>query len=94
MRDSCSNETRWNGNFRMCQRYLLFKDDLAKLALEKNSTGREIAALLPSPLEISDIIRLDEDLSKFNSVSLLLQKKDGIFNHADVRNMFDKLLVS
>lgn len=87
-----ANETRWNGNYRMTTRYIQFKDVLELLAQEESEVGRCVAALLPSPIQVLNIIRLQKDLAKFNAVSLLLQKRDGSINLSDVRALFDKLI--
>ena len=87
-----ANETRWNGNYRMCVRYNLFKEALEKLANEDTNIGREVASLLPTHAENGRIRLLAKELTKFHSISLLLQKKDGTISLADVRDLFDGLI--
>ena len=87
-----ANETRWNGNFHMCLRFLQFKDDLSKLAFEDSQIGQEVASLLPCAADTLKIIVLEKQLLKFQSISLLLQKHDGQVTLADVRGLFDCLI--
>jgi hypothetical protein len=87
-----ANETRWNGNFRMCSRFLQFKDDLGKIATEETPIGQDVANLLPCPVDILKIITLEKQLTKLHLVSLFLQKRDGDVNLADVRGFFDRLI--
>jgi len=87
-----ANETQWNGNFRMCERYIQFKEALEKMANEDDVLGPEVAALLPSIAENIRIKSLLTDLSKFQSVSLLLQKQDGDVHLNQVRVLFDTLI--
>ena len=75
----------------MVKRYLDFLDELVELSNEDSVIGNEIAELLPNHAENVKIRRLYADLSKFHSVSLLLQKKNGI-NLSDVRLLFDGLI--
>jgi hypothetical protein len=86
------NDTRWNGNYEMVKRYLQFKDVLLEIANDGSSIGREIASILPSTVDNIDITNLFTPLSHFHSVSLILQKEDGI-NLADVRLLFDQLIL-
>ena len=76
----------------MCLRFLQFKDDLSKLALEDSQIGQEVASLLPCAADTLKIIVLEKQLLKFQSISLLLQKHDGQVTLADVRVLFDCLI--
>ena len=84
-----ANETRWNGNFRMVLRFIQFKDALNNIALEDSDIGRSVAELMPCPIDVSRIIKLNSDLHKFQSVSLQLQKADGLINLFDVWVLFN-----
>jgi hAT family C-terminal dimerisation region len=86
------SETRWNGHYRMCRRFLQFYEALNKLTMENNEIGRTVAALMPSHIDLCKIMELDQQLTKIHSVSMLLQKKDGDVNHADVRILYDQLI--
>jgi hypothetical protein len=48
--------------------------------------------LLPTPLDVSKIIWLAKDLTKFNSVSLLLRKTNGVVSLVDAIQMFDRVI--
>jgi hypothetical protein len=87
-----ANETRWNGNYRMVRRFITFKDELNLLISEGGPIAREVAALMPTGIDILDINEIDVALTQFQSVSLLLQKADGEINLDDVRVFFDKLI--
>ncbi len=87
------NETRWNGNLRMVQRYLQFEADIRELLMSDDSNfSLEISNLMPTLHESIEIRNLEKALKKFHSVSLILQKKDGEINLHDVRCMFDQLI--
>ena len=87
-----ANETRWNGNFRMVLRFIQFKDALNNIAMEDSDIGRSVSELMPCPIDVSRIIKLNSDLHKFQSVSLQLQKADGLINLFDVRVLFDRCI--
>ena len=87
-----ANETQWNGNFRMVLRFIQFKDALNNIAMEDSDIGRSVAELMPCPIDVSRIIRINSDLHKFQSVSLKLQKADGLINLFDVRVLFDRCI--
>ena len=86
-------ETHWNGNYQMCNRFLEFKEALKELAAEGCSNiTTEIAVLLPGNADALKIRVLTKDLKMFHSISLLLQKRDGVVNLADMHSLFDKLI--
>jgi hypothetical protein len=87
-----SNETRWNGSYRMVERYLKFHASLVEIVDDGNAIGREIARLLPTNLEHMDLKNLIRPLKHFHSVSLLLQKRDGVISLSDVRELFVSLI--
>ena len=51
---------------------------------------QKLLRLLPSYADALKISELTKDLKKFHSISLLLQKRDGVVNLADVQSLFDK----
>ena len=53
---------------------------------------QKIAELMHSIADALKISALSKDLKKFHSISLLLQKCDGVVNLADVHSLFDKLI--
>ena len=86
---------RWSGYYRIVTRFLEFKDDLARFVEDEDESGDlqdSIAELMPSTSEVLKIKRLGAALTDFQSVSLELQRKDGMVNLLDVRIMFDKLI--
>jgi hypothetical protein len=90
-----ANKTRWNGNYRMVKRYLelkpkiqMFLDDVTEASLPLRTT---VHRLMPSPEEHDSIVAMDKDLTAFDSVSQMLQKRDGEVSLAGVRAMFTKL---
>jgi hypothetical protein len=90
-----ANKTRWNGNYRMIKRFneLLpfiqaFLDDPSM----RSAFQTEIAEMMPSATALQCIKDLETPLTQFNSVSLLLQKADGIVSFLDVRTLFDELI--
>ena len=86
-----ANDTHWNGNYQMCNQLLKFKEALKEMAAEEGSNiTTEIAELLPSNADALKIRVLTKDLKMFHSISLLLQKRDGVVNLADVQSLFDK----
>ena len=88
-----ANDTHWNGNYQMCNQLLKFKEALKEMAAEEGSNiTTEIAELLPSNADALKIRVLTKDLKMFHSISLLLQKRDGVVNLADVQSLFDKLI--
>ena len=88
-----ANDTHWNGNYQMCNQLLKFKEALKEMAAEEGSNiTTEIAELLPSNADALKIRVLTKDLKMFHSISLMLQKRDGVVNLTDVHSLFDKLI--
>ena len=63
-----ANETRWNGNQRMINRYVELKEIIKEMTLDKTSSGKELAIelsrLLPTPMEeilIGMVILIHDD---------------------------------
>jgi hypothetical protein len=64
------------------------------LGQEDSDIGRSVADLLPSITDVANVLLpMRKALIKFNSVSLVLQKKDGCVSMLDVRVLFDRLIV-
>ena len=76
----------------MVLRFIQFKDALSNIAMEDSDIGCSVAGLIPCPIDVSCIIKLNSDLHKFQSVSLQLQKADGLINLFDVRVLFDRCI--
>ena len=77
----------------MCYWFLEFNKVPKELAVEKGSNiTTEIAELMHSIADALKISALSKDLKKFHSISLLLQKRDGVVNLADMHSLFDKLI--
>lgn len=88
-----ANQTRWDGNYRMIDRFQAFSEAIINVAKEGGLFSRKISDMMPSFHELQRIADLHQDLSKFNSVSLALQKQDGDLSLLHVRLMFDQLIM-
>eukprot|EP00171_Calliarthron_tuberculosum_P021734 IDg21734t1 len=87
-----ASETRWDGNFRMVDRFQKFSQAIMNVVNENGPFSRALSELMPSFHELQGISDLHQDLSKFQDVSLALQKRDGLLSLLHVRLMFDKLI--
>ena len=76
----------------MVLRFIQFKDAQNNIAMEDSDIACSVAELMPCPIDVSRIIKLNSDLHKFQSVSLQLQKADGLINLFDVRVLFDRCI--
>jgi len=78
------NVTRWSSTFEMLKRFKKMMPHLDGLNVEP-------APLLPTPQEMVNIEALYDDLKKFQSVNMKLQRSEGI-TLRDARVLFDRLL--
>jgi hypothetical protein len=84
LRPVLRNATRWSSTYMMLQRFLKLKEFIDPM-------NTELARLMPSAAELITLNVLSEEMSKFQSVTMELQK-DGINMH-DVRVLFDAIIV-
>ena len=83
LRPVLRNATRWSSAYLMLQRFLQLKEFIDPM-------NTELAGLMPSAAELITLQLLSEDMSKFQSVTMQLQK-DGINMH-EVRVLFDAII--
>ena len=76
------NDTRWSSTFSMVQRFLNIEKELSMVV--------ELLSLLPNHLEIAYLRNAFETLKKFDSVTVMLQRKDMSF--VESREIFDLFL--
>jgi hypothetical protein len=83
LRPVLRNATRWSSSYMMLERFLKLKDFIDPMNIE-------LAGLMPSAAELIRLKLLSEDMSKFQSITMQLQK-EGISMY-DVRILFDAVL--
>ena len=76
------NDTRWSSTFAMVKRFLNIEKELSLVV--------ELLSLLPNHLEIAYLRNAFETLKKFDSVTVMLQRKDMSF--VESREIFDLFL--
>ena len=76
------NDTRWSSSFQMIARFL-------KIQKELSAVG-DLLSLLPNHLEVDYLSRAFTSLTKFDSVTVMLQR-DGM-SFVESREIFDRLL--
>jgi hypothetical protein len=86
------HEVRWNGAYRMFNRYVEFYESLIQISMENSEIGKAVAGSLPTHLEHREILEVSKDLNRLHSVSLLLQKENGNVNLAEARDIFDHVI--
>ncbi len=77
------NDTRWSSTFEMVQRFLKIQTQLSGIV--------ELLSLLPNHLEIAYLTNDFESLKKFDSVTLMLQREEGM-SFVESREIFDLFL--
>jgi hypothetical protein len=77
------NTTRWSSTYEMVKRFFRLLEFI-------DATDEDLAANMPTPLEMIDLKEIMKDLEQFQTTTLLLQ--DSQRNLAEFRNIFEEML--
>jgi hypothetical protein len=76
------NKTRWSSTYQMIRRFLLIQNELSSVV--------ELLSFLPNHLEVDLLQRSFEEMKKFDSITVMLQREGMSF--VESRQIFDLFL--